>query len=41
MLTFSILPDMKYFLDPTERERLLQQHKYERDKRICDRIIVF
>jgi len=29
---------MKYFLDESERIRLLEQHKKERDKRVCDRI---
>ena len=29
---------MKNYLDQTERQRLLEQHKRERDKRICDRI---
>ncbi len=29
---------MKHFLDTTERHRLLEQHKYERDGRIRDRI---
>lgn len=29
---------MKGFLDNTEREFLLEEHKKERDKRICDRI---
>ena len=29
---------MKGFLDESERIRLLEQHKKERDKRVCDRI---
>ncbi|MDB2614009.1 IS630 family transposase [Chlamydiales bacterium] len=29
---------MKNFLDDSERQRLLSQHKKERDKRVCDRI---
>lgn len=29
---------MKNFLDDTERQKLLEQHKHERDKRVCDRI---
>ena len=29
---------MKHFLDQTERQRLVEQHKYEKDGRIRDRI---
>ncbi len=32
------MPSMKHFLDQTEQKRLVEQHTYEKEGRIRDRI---